>query len=265
MSDVRDSDSDMKHAGWARSKGRELVAALALVVVAASFAWAQVDQARADAYFQEAARLCQREGGRIWGVSLCGPMVIADPVTQTIATSQPAPPGARPRALGFANAPVEWGGMRWSAYIWPDVSAVNDPRRRGALFLHELFHRVQPQLGLMVDAPGENDHLDQLEGRYWLQLEWRALRRALQSSGAARAAAASDALAFRARRRAIFTGTADQERADEIREGLAQYTGVVGVSDSPAAAVAFAIASLAAAEEQPTFTRTFAYTSGVGY
>jgi hypothetical protein len=44
---------------------------------------------------------------------------------------------------------------------------------------------------------GENDHLDALDGHYWMQLEWRALSRALSSSCAARAAAISDALAFR--------------------------------------------------------------------
>ena len=38
---------------------------------------------------------------RLWGVSLCGPMVIADMPTQTFATSQPAPEGVRPRLLGL--------------------------------------------------------------------------------------------------------------------------------------------------------------------
>ena len=52
---------------------------------------AQVDQQRAQEYFKEAQALCERDGGRLWGVSMCGPMVIADLRTQTIATSQPAP------------------------------------------------------------------------------------------------------------------------------------------------------------------------------
>lgn len=32
---------------------------------------AQVDQQRAEAYFKEAATICQRDAGRLWGVSLC--------------------------------------------------------------------------------------------------------------------------------------------------------------------------------------------------
>ena len=56
-------------------------------------ALAQVDQQRAQEYFKEAQALCERDGGRLWGVSLCGPMVIADLKTRTLATSQPAPDG----------------------------------------------------------------------------------------------------------------------------------------------------------------------------
>jgi hypothetical protein len=118
-----------------------LVAGLALPAVA------QVDQQRAQEYFKEARALCERDGGRLWGVSLCGPMVIADLKTQTLATSQPAPDGPRPRLLGIVNAPLEWGGTMWVAYIWDFVASLT-PRGRKELFLHELFHRVQPQLGL---------------------------------------------------------------------------------------------------------------------
>ena len=89
---------------------------LLFVVIGAIPAAAQVDQVRAEQYFKEARALCERDGGRLWGVSLCGPMVIADAATGTIATSQPAPPGDRPRVLGLVNAPVQWGGVTWSAY-----------------------------------------------------------------------------------------------------------------------------------------------------
>jgi hypothetical protein len=37
-----------------------------------------VDQQRAEMYFREAKELCDRDNGRLWGVSLCGPMVFAD-------------------------------------------------------------------------------------------------------------------------------------------------------------------------------------------
>jgi hypothetical protein len=53
--------------------------------------WHRSIQQRAEQYFKEAQALCERDGGRLWGVSLCGPMVIADAATGTIATSQPVP------------------------------------------------------------------------------------------------------------------------------------------------------------------------------
>lgn len=56
---------------------------------------AQVDQQRAQDYFKEVQAVCEREGLRLWGQSLCGPMVVADLRTQTIATSQSAPEGPR--------------------------------------------------------------------------------------------------------------------------------------------------------------------------
>src|SRR5687768_2538736 len=142
---------------------------------------AQVDQQRAQVFFNEARALCERDGGRLWGVSLCAPMVIADRRTQTVATSQPAPEEARPRLLGLVNAPVQWGGATWSAYMWDDV-ANRTPRERKELFLHELFHGVQPQLGLTLPALAA-EHLDAADVRYWLRLEWRALARALRESG----------------------------------------------------------------------------------
>jgi hypothetical protein len=143
---------------------------------------AQVDQQRAEAYFKEAATICQRDGGRLWGVSLCGPMVFADARTRTFATNQPPPTEELPRTFGFANAPTEWGGSRWAAYVWDFTTSFGDARARGILMLHELFHRIQPDLGV-VTLSGKNAHLDTVEGRVWLRLEWRALARALGQSG----------------------------------------------------------------------------------
>ena len=224
---------------------------------------AQVDQQRAQEYFKEAQALCERDGGRLWGVSLCAPMVIADMRTQTFATSQPAPEGARPRLIGLVNAPLEWGGMTWGAYAWDFV--VNEtPRGRNELLLHELFHGIQPRLGLTVPAQAA-EHLDAVDGRYWLRLEWRALARAVRESGAQRAAGVGDALAFRQARHALYAGSAERERAAEITEGLAQYTGTVLAALSPAEAVASGLEQLAAAEKQDSFVRTFAYTSGMAY
>jgi len=240
---------------------------LYLVVGFARPAVAQVDEQRAQEYFKEARALCERDGGRLWGVSVCAPMVIADRRTQTFATSQPAPEGPRPRVLGIVNAPVQWGGATWGAYMWDDVVNAT-PRHRMEIFLHELFHGVQPQLGLTVQALA-TEHLDAADGRYWLRLEWRALARALRrESGDERSLAVRDALAFRQARRMLYPANVEDERGQEITEGLAAYTGTVLAAQSAADAIVGAVDLLDGAEKtalEASFVRTFAYVSGPAY
>jgi len=239
-------------------------AVLAFVVIAHPLpAAAQVDQQRAQEYFKEARALCERDGGRLWGVSICAPMMIADLRTQTFATSQPAPDGPRPQQVGLVNAPIQWAGTTWGAYVW-DFAVNATPRGRKELFLHELFHAVQPQLGLAVQAEA-SEHLDTLDGRYWLRLEWRALASALRESGGQRSLAVRDALAFRQARRALYPARVEGERAQEIMEGLAAYTGTVLAAESAADATAGALDLLADGEAGESFVRTFAYMSGPAY
>src|SRR6478736_4407253 len=236
---------------------------LLLLLSAATAAEAQVQPEVAKRYFEEATKLCERDAGRLWGVSLCGPLVIVDQATGTRATSQPEPEGPPPRFSGFADGPVSWGGLRWFSfplYMLPEKDA--DIRQQ--LMLHGLFHRIQPQLGLITED-GFNEHLDTLEGRVSIQLEWRALRRAIESSGSDRAQAIADALAFRRERRARFPGAAEGERREEIREGLASYTGIAAWASSPAAAHRAAALALAGGESQPSFVGNFEAASGPAY
>lgn len=246
-----------------------------LLFVLAAFpppALAQVDQERAQEFFKEAQALCERDGGRLWGVSTCAPMVIGDARTQTFATSQPPPAAPRPRIIGFLNGPVQWGDTMWAAMAWETM--INWPARsRGEAFLHESFHIVQRAKGIAVADPGrlgsnpqaENEHLDAVDGRYWLRLEWRALARALRESGALRAEAVRDALAFRQARHTRYPDHVVSEYALDMNEGLASYTATVLAAPSAADAVARALELLAGAEDGESFVRTFSYTSGPAY
>ncbi|MEO7192571.1 MAG: hypothetical protein ABI051_16080 [Vicinamibacterales bacterium] len=224
---------------------------------------AQVDQQRAQEYFREAQALCERDGGRLWGVSICAPMVIGDARTQTFATSQAAPDAPRPRLIGLLNGPIQWGDRMWAALTW-DTIANWPARTRGEAFVHESFHIVQPALVLNGPA-GANEHLDAVDGRYWLRLEWRALARALRESGDLRTQAVREALAFSQARHARYPDKVESERALYITEGLASYTQTVLAAPSPADAIARVLELLAAAEDGETFVRTFTYTSGPAY
>src|SRR5437773_3477233 len=96
-----------------------------------------------------------------------------------------------------------------------------------------------------------------------MRLEWRALRRALESSGNDRAEAIADALAFRRERRRRFPGAAEGERREEIREGLASYTGIAVWANSPADA--HRAAASAATGLQTSFVGNFEAASGPAY
>ena len=128
----------------------DMLCVLVLLGTAAA-ADAQIQPQLAERYFKEATTLCERDAGRLWGVSLCGPMVIVDQATGTRATSQPEPAGPPPRLPGLVDGPVLWGGLRWFSFPLYMLPA-NDADARQQVMLHGLFHRIQPELGFMPPA-----------------------------------------------------------------------------------------------------------------
>ena len=223
---------------------------------------APIDSGLAARYFAEADVLCRAEGGRLWKVSLCGPMVFVDAATRSVAANRPAPAARLPDNMPIANTVIEWEGVRWSMIVWQMLP--EDPRARARLMLQELWHRIQPAIGLAA-GEGRNEHLDTAEGRYWLRLEWQALAAALSSTGAERTAALRDALGFRLIRHKLALTAAEGERSLEMNEGLAAYTGIAASSATPAEAVAAALDALAQGPNQESFVSSFAYASGPAY
>ena len=229
--------------------------------------------AQAKAAFAEAEALSNQEGGRLWGKKLYGSLFFVDPETRYVVANEPDTDGVLHAANGVyvgtlpqdiivSNAPVEWRGKRWTMLMWPTVPA--DTIERRIAFGHELFHRIQPGLGLMAqDSP--NLQLDTPEGRLWLQLEWRALAAALVGQGLEQTQAIRDALAFRSHRHALFPGSAQTEASLEIAEGVPEYTGTMAGEPDRDSARWRAIAKLSDPDQSITFVRSFAYTSGPPY
>lgn len=247
---------------------------LAVVLLAQSTGSAQsspIDTALASQYFQEAQALCSQDNGKLWGKSLCGPMLFVDRKTRTVVANQPDAEGlltrsgnvfvgTLPAKVNIANTVIDWAGVKWTMIIFP---LPEDRYRRANLMAHELWHRIQKDIGF----PGSgvaNNHLDTRNGRVWLQLEWRALASALTSRGKHRRQAITDALLFRAYRRALFAQAASEERDMEMHEGLAEYTGVK-LSGSPNVNQYVVDKDLKEATNRETFVRSFAYASGPAY
>ncbi len=234
-----------------------------------------IPHAEAAKTFAEMRALCGRDGGRFWGVTLCGPVLLVDPDTRQAVANSPDHGGVLkpdgdlwvgviPASENISNAPMNWSGTDWTELMWP-LHGVEDPDRRRVMLAHEMFHRVQPRLGL-VRNDGDNQHLDTLDGRWLLQLEWRALARGLTAPTATeRRGAVVDALNFRAERYRLFPKAAENETMLEYNEGLAEYTGLMIGLTSPKARVRIALDDLSSHVADETYVRTFAYATGPAY
>jgi len=176
--------------------------------------------------------------------------------------SGPVFAGKLPDSAIVANSSITWSGTLWTEMIWP---LPEDEAWRHVMLAHELFHRIQPDLGL-ARGDGDNRHLDTVDGRVLLQLEWRALAKALRAPDeAARRAAVADALLFRHERHRLFPEAAKAEAALELNEGVAEYTGVRAGLATPQARTDYAVRDLGWFVQAPTFVRSFAYATGPAY
>ncbi len=233
-----------------------------------------IAQSQAQQYFQEAQTLCSLDHGQLWGISLCGPIMFVDPQSRYVIADKADVNGVLkaeddvfvgylPKDQNVANTATDWAGIHWTQILCP---LPDDQRQRDTLIAHELFHRIQDQLKLPSVPSSDNAQLDTINGRYYLQLEWRALARALEAHTAAdRRRAAENALVFRAERYRLFPEAVQEERALELNEGLAEYTGVRVGNPSPEEQVRATLNDLQTQSKAPTFVRSFAYATGPSY
>ena len=233
--------------------------------------------ARASAVFAQAHALCSADAGHLWGISLCGPLMLADPHTGAAITNVPVPGAKRSGKFyrftlspnePIANAPFEYKGIRFAQVTWPPEGSAS---QQAVNLMHESFHRVQPKLGFIVHGAA-NAHtmisgdpaLDTKIGRIWLRGEIHALRTALTSTGETRKRALSDALEMRAYRHSILPSTVLPEHLLDIMEGLAESTGI-DVGLPPARRIAYTLHDLKFVENAPSYARTFFFAIGPAY
>jgi len=251
---------------------------MSLLLGSSQAGWAQsgsalpVDTAAVAAVIELARLVAGEDGGRLWGRSLAGPLLIAEPRSRAAWAGEPDGEGRLTKVgslyrgvlsseVNPANTALTWAGRRWTMVVWPLPVGQEDRRE---LLAHELWHWIQDSLGLPANAP-KNGHLDEEMGRVWLRLELRALNRALQASGRDRGIALSDALGFRAARHQLYSGVDTSESALERNEGLAQYTGVRLSGRSLAGQRERVARRLLRLELEETVGRSFAYATGSAY
>lgn len=207
--------------------------------------------------------MCKGDGGRLWNRSVCGPTILVDPETRKAVIrdeDNAIDEVVLPQSIGIANTSVEWNGKRWTMVMLP---LPQDRLERRALLAHESFHRIQEELGFPMTGPA-NAHLDSMDGRYWLRMEFRALAAAMSCGckGEKRQEAIADALAFRAKRQALFEDARSEEQQLEMNEGLAEHTGWALAEPLVACRLKSLAKKLEKAEKGEGFVRNFAYASG---
>ena len=195
---------------------------------------------KASQYFKSIEDICIRDNGRLWGKNLYGPIMFVERTSRRIVANQPdnegllkvkdgVYTGVYPKELILNNAPVIFGG---TLFAMAPLPAEEDDYRIKNRALHSLFHRFQESVGI-VSAGFNISNMDEKEARLWIKLEWKALRKALNSQGDERQLAIRDALIFRGSNRELYQKFANDENRFEIYEGLATFTYTMFCTDSP--------------------------------
>ncbi|WP_180539862.1 hypothetical protein [Nevskia soli] len=201
-------------------------------------------------------RVCDRAGRDLWGVSLCGPMILVNPGTHEALFSKAGniTTGKLPEDILIANTSVHYDGADWAMVRLP---LPTDPYARLSLLAHESFHRTQDQLHLSgSDQPSAQFETE--SGRLWFRLELRAEAAALRGSDAA----AKDAMLFRLERYRLFPTAEATESGLEIREGLAEYTGVKTALSATNEVISRTAREVEDGEDRTSLARGFVYSTG---
>jgi len=195
---------------------------------------------KASRYFKDIEQICNRDSGKLWGKNLYGPIMFVERVTRRIIANQPdnegllkskdgVYTGLYPKELILSNAPVKFGGVQFAMAPLPTEE---DEYRIKTRAIHSLFHRFQENEGIITSTFNVNN-MDEKEARLWIKLEWKALRKAINTIGEERQLAIRDALIFRGSNRELYHKYAVDENRFETYEGLATFTYTLLCTNSP--------------------------------
>ena len=181
--------------------------------------------------FSRIEEACNRDDGKLWGKNLYGPVMLADRTSRKITANQQDRDGLLkgkdglftgiyPREMIINNLPVSYGGTLFALVPLP---AEEDEFRTITRSIHSLFHVYQESIG--IKQPEETiTIMDEKNARLWIKLEWKALRKAINTEGAEKQVAIRDALIFRGSNRESYPKYALDQTRFENYEGLATFT-----------------------------------------
>ncbi len=195
---------------------------------------------KAREYFKKTEAACDSDNGSLWGKNLYGPVMFVDRTTRKIVANYPDKEGLLkekegiytglfPRENIINNTALQFGGTLFGLAPLP---VEEDEFRIVTRAVHCLFHRYQDSTGF-TSSGYNTGHMDERNARVWLKLEWKALRKAIDSDGPDKQVAVRDALIFRGASDELYqTFTRDRIRF-ETYEGLSSFTHLKLTANSP--------------------------------
>ncbi len=209
-----------------------------------------------------------KEDGKLWNHRLYGSIILVNRDNRTIIANEKDSKGiltkngevytgVLPNEINIANTAFNWNGKRWTMVMLPMPKDYNE---RLNLLTHELFHRIQPEIGFANLHQKLCAHLNNIDGRIYLKLELEALKMALSADkGDSKNEHIKNALFFRAYRYGLFANAKQNENLLELNEGLAEYTGTILSNRDNNDLKAHYVKAINNLYENPTFVSSFAY------
>jgi len=218
--------------------------------------------------FKDLGKYLTKENGKLWNHQLYGPLLFVNQDNRTIIANEKDTKGILtkngeiytgilPNEINIANTAFDWNGKRWTMVMLPLPKDYNE---RLDLLTHELFHRIQPEIGFANLYQKSCSHLDNIDGRTYLKLELKKKKKALTTNNENQQKEhINNALLFRAYRHQIFQNAKENENILELNEGLAEYTGTTLSDRNDKDLKTHYIQAIESLYKNPTFVRSFAY------
>lgn len=227
---------------------------------------------KASQYFKEIENICNVDSGKLWGKNLYGPIMFVERTSRNIVANKQDMEGllklkdgvftgSYPKELILINVPVKYGG---TSFAMTPMPVEEDDYRIKTRAIRSLFHLFQETQGI---APSgfSISIMDEKEARVWIKLEWKALRKALNSQGDERLLAIRDALIFRGSNRELYQKYATDENRFETYEGLATFTYTLLCTSSPEEFKKRLFENLDRAYSMQSYSRSYGFIHGALY
>lgn len=180
-------------------------------------------------YLSKFKHICDKDSGSLWGINLNSNLAFFEKETRKVITNFPDKYSLLKYDKGIYSGILpdtikvdELGKINWIFKWLPQ----NNEFTNLSIIIHENFHGFQDSLNLHPDGY-LNKHIDSLNARIALRLEWYYLSQALTCDTIDAKENIKAAIFWRKYRHYLYPDFIIDEIRFEIHEGLAKYTEVV--------------------------------------